>query len=78
MGHWIQAIVHRLAKQAYQQDFALKIIDEPFFHGIQNRHGVYLASYTIIKDHGDTIEVQSQKGKETFMTITFPIDYADS
>ena len=41
------------------------------------RHSEDVA-YTIIKDHGGTIEVKSQEGKGTVMAITLPIDYADS
>jgi signal transduction histidine kinase len=59
----------------------IKKIFDPFFTtkdvGKGTGLGLHVA-YTIIKDHGGTIEVKSQKGKGTVMAITLPIDYADS
>ena len=57
-----------------------KIFD-PFFTTREVGTGTGLGlhvTYTIIKDHGGTIEVKSQEGKGTVIAITLPIDYADS
>lgn len=57
-----------------------KIFD-PFFTtkdvGKGTGLGLHVA-YTIVRDHGGSIEAKSQEGKGTVMSITLPIDYADS
>ncbi len=56
-------------------------IFDPFFTTKDVGQGTGLGlhvAYTLIQDHGGTIEVKSQEGKGTVMAITLPIDYADS
>lgn len=58
----------------------LEKIFDPFFTTREVGQGTGLGlhvAFTIIKDHGGTIEVKSQEGKGTVIGITLPIDYAD-